>query len=726
MAGKRWMNRCWGVLALVGGLMGLGGCKPAEKAPEASRDATGTAERQLSSPTGVPSKLTSVLKNVSNTPVDPASLRFLFQAFLAHDEQAKYGQRVLVGLQANTNYFYVWLQQAPWKEYVLYCHGNLKNESGPGGDDVPVNSLKFGMAADLDANGSSEIVGLQANTARMYAWDLTQCNDGVAEQTGTQARYVALSPDWGGRNWTGELTDGANTLVAVNDLAYAGAGRWYGQLLNQAPQDQIRGMRSATGYTFIWSLPVVLNQATGNWKWTLKYFLPQADTDGAAVAGSDIRHAFENRKDVNNSNTPVHGKHELITLSEAAGKPRVYVWEDLGTPVRQFKLCNDSSKPCAGPDKRLVFSLDQGFLNGVVANADQPGFVAAFGEVIQVLKDFQAAGYHVVALLNPGIRQSLKGRLVKVLDLLKDQQIPFMFDIYSSDTNSMCTRQPRFSQCHASFEGPVAGPGYIAMQKHPTGDPTDNNSVDFYAARYGPLFEGLRVFEILSVYWSQKVAEACEGKELPVPAYQAGIVEDLIDFTEGPQSNRYVFFTDNKWHNPYERYWTGCAHPDFSTWDPIDDVKSDIQLLVNNNEAGRVLLGYSNNEGVRDHADGYYPHNYRLKNWQQPLIDVRTATGNRLKGIGLSNQTWSTDGHRMLFDETLPPEELAIWTADAFDKGARLVQLEPFYYLFKWDRMQLADWESAMNLTATPWSEAGKPTPELRRFAELMGVTLTH
>jgi len=253
------------------------------------------------------------------------------------------------------------------------------------------------------------------------------------------------------------------------------------------------------------------------------------------------------------------------------------------------------------------------------------------------------------------------------------------------------------------------------MRKHPAGNTEDPAYLDFYVNRYGKRFAGLRIFEILALHWSEWDSKKCHDNKPVVTPYDKNVIEEFLQFAN--KHSMFVFWTDNKWHNPYERYHN---HPECNTWLPIQAVRSDAIMLAAK-YPNVMYLGFANNEGIRIHADGYYPRNYRLGNWHTRLQGIAN-----LKGTALSNQTWITDYHRLLFNETLPPEEFAIWICDAFNRhNVSLVQLEPFWYMFKWDSQVLLDRQTAKDLADTNWSDAGKPTRNLRIVAELLGIDLS-
>src|SRR5688572_22974252 len=97
---------------------------------------------------------------------------------------------------------------------------------------------------------------------------------------------------------------------------------------------------------------------------------------------------------------------------------------------------------------KLVFSVDQGFGNGIVVNGD----TAAMGRVIAALKALQPR-YDVHALFNPQVAD--RSKLDAMLDLLVAAELSFVFDVYTSDAMTLGTS--------TKFNAPADGPHGIAI-----------------------------------------------------------------------------------------------------------------------------------------------------------------------------------------------------------------------------------------------------------------------
>jgi hypothetical protein len=603
----------------------------------------------------------------------------------------EYCQRALVGVHEGTNYYYVWIQRGFWDPYELYSHGELVNRDGIG-----VDNLAFAVLADFDDDGSVELAGLQRGTSFMYGWKLWHGGQGEPFP-----HYERLRP-----SWDGYLENSAHKRVPVDELSFVEAGSWVGKSI-EARHRYVRCLHARNAFQYTWGLPI----EGSVWHLAADGYLKDASGDDVLV--DDLAYVFSNRRDPDDGNRGGERDQLIGVRTGGCRYPSFIVWEDDDRAVRQIPFTVESTPSCT---RTVMFSLDQGFINGLIANAHQPGWPAAMQRILDVLLYFSRR-FTVCALLSPTIKDSLKDRLERVLDALHEAGVPFAFEVYASDIGTMCQEQPRFSTsvcgCPPQEHHCPEARRYQSMVRHPHGTSDDHRYLDYYAEKYKGTFIGMRIFEILSLHWASWVKANCERVPWPSTPYDQAVMREYLDFAR--DHRLFVFWTDNKWNNPYEYFYPACESAV-----PIRVVRQDVRLLAED-YPGLMYLGYSNNEGVRTHSGhGYYPHNYRLTNWHRRLEGI----GN-LKGTALSNQTWTTDGHTMLFDETLPPEEFAVWIADAFNRwGTSIVQLEPFYYLFKWDRTVTADLEDAKDLGATPWDEAGAATDNLRAVADLLGVAL--
>src|SRR6185295_9780462 len=104
-------------------------------------------------------------------------------------------------------------------------------------------------------------------------------------------------------------------------------------------------------------------------------------------------------------------RHELVSVVDDPANPNdgsVVYWEDQPAAVREAPLCKNSASTCA--NRALVFSLDQGAINGIVANSHRPQFDNAFNRIVAVMLRFRSHPYQIYALVNPDIKN--KTRLI--------------------------------------------------------------------------------------------------------------------------------------------------------------------------------------------------------------------------------------------------------------------------------------------------------------------------
>jgi len=102
------------------------------------------------------------------------------------------------------------------------------------------------------------------------------------------------------------------------------------------------------------------------------------------------------------------------------------------------------------PKTRLVFSIDQGFGNGIVANGD----VAVLNRMVTALEPLRAK-YEVSVLLNPMIKD--KQRLKLMLNALAAQKMPFVFDVIPQTASSSARMVRRMHRLIRVMGNPFPG-----------------------------------------------------------------------------------------------------------------------------------------------------------------------------------------------------------------------------------------------------------------------------
>lgn len=590
----------------------------------------------------------------------------------------------VIGLQKDTDYFYVW-KKTGWGKYEgPYIEGHLQNKEGV---SVPVNSLKFVVVTDLLNEGHDQIVGLQAGTNWMYVWSLKDANGKY---------YHRPVVD-------GELRNRTNARVPVDSLKYVFSGDFDG-----CGSDEIRGLQENTSWNYFWTLPVI------DWKFTLKYDGPLHNRDGIDVPVNSLSYIVKSRDDLNGSNNA--GPDILVAIQ----KDWYYVWGFDAKPIWDSDL-----QPSKYTGKKLIFSLEQIWQNGLLNTVSADRIWNTIDKIVDDLNAFKQQ-YDVYALVNPVIKD--KTKLIQFLDYLKTKNVKFFLDIYSSDNEAAS----RVAATHVQVADP-----YRVLSLRPRNElaPTDpmELSLEYYVDKYPNHFAGIRLFEILALnylytYCVHEREDArlgnCRdfellkksGGELFVPKY----IESYLNFVKN--KNLMLFWSDNHWYNPWEIYRDNSRYEmdnfpylRFELSTMIERVKSEVKRLAKL-YPNIIILGYSNNEGVKNWGRVQIPYHYRLKNWHYFL---KTITD--LRNIALSNQSWLSDNDPILFDETTPIEDLILWTFDAFTKGAEIVQFEPFWYFWSWPR---GDLFNPIDPAKLDWNSVGNSTSNLKTLAEFLGIEL--
>lgn len=285
---------------------------------------------------------------------------------------------------------------------------------------------------------------------------------------------------------------------------------------------------------------------------------------------------------------------------------------------------------------RLTFSIDQGFGNGVVANGD----LGAITKMVQALEPLRAK-YEVSVLLNPMIKD--KQRLKLMLDALVAQKMPFVFDVYSSDSFTLGANGP----ANAPFDS-----------SH--GQSISVDQLATFKASYGASLAGLRFMEIFGQDYGIRAMKTTNpelkrpGDKLPGDNFfQPDLAESFIRF-----ANEHAMFVQ----------WADFGWMPFSPWDrEMPNYTEQVKALLRQHP-GVVTVTYNNNEP----NEASIP---RLSTWHTA---VEHFAKEGAAGFGLSNQSWL---HNFTYMDTKPAEIIA-WTRSALDNNCRLIQFEPAWYFF--------------------------------------------
>jgi hypothetical protein len=316
---------------------------------------------------------------------------------------------------------------------------------------------------------------------------------------------------------------------------------------------------------------------------------------------------------------------------------------------------------------RLLFSIDQGFGNGIVANGD----VEALHRMVSALEPLRAK-YEVSVLLNPMIKD--KARLKVMLDKLVTQKMPFVFDVYSSDSFTLGANGPANAPFDSSHGQSISVEQLAAFKES-----------------YGASLAGLRFMEIFGQDYGIRAMKTTNpelkrpGDKLPADAFfRPDLAEGFIRFAK-----EHAMFVQ----------WADFGWMPFSPWDKeMPRYTEQVKALLRKHP-GVVTVTYNNNEP--DEAS--IP---RLSTWHTA---VEPFPKDGAAGYGLSNQSWL---HNFTYMDTKPGEIIA-WTQSALDKNCRLIQFEPSWYFFNLPAGTFELGDSNKVSSGTQRGEARNPLKQL-------------
>ena len=316
---------------------------------------------------------------------------------------------------------------------------------------------------------------------------------------------------------------------------------------------------------------------------------------------------------------------------------------------------------------RLLFSIDQGFGNGIVANGD----LEALHRMVSALEPLRAK-YEVSVLLNPMIKD--KARLKVMLDKLVTQKMPFGFDVYSSDSFTLGANGPANAPFDSSHGQSISVEQLAAFKES-----------------YGASLAGLRFMEIFGQDYGIRAMKTTNpelkrpGDKLPADAFfRPDLAEGFIRFAK-----EHAMFVQ----------WADFGWMPFSPWDKeMPRYTEQVKALLRKHP-GVVTVTYNNNEP--DEAS--IP---RLSTWHTA---VEPFPKDGAAGYGLSNQSWL---HNFTYMDT-KPEEIIAWTQSALDKNCRLIQFEPSWYFFNLPAGTFELGDSNKVSSGTQRGEARNPLKQL-------------
>ncbi|MFQ3548593.1 MAG: hypothetical protein SNJ70_02430 [Armatimonadota bacterium] len=284
---------------------------------------------------------------------------------------------------------------------------------------------------------------------------------------------------------------------------------------------------------------------------------------------------------------------------------------------------------------KIVFSLDQGFANGIISQNDKLAAV----RVCRALKPLEEH-YDVYLLVNPIIED--KEKLNSILDILVGMDMKFIFDVYSSDS------------CTIGSIGTGVKPYDTAY-----GISISMQELGEYKKKYGKHFAGLRIFETFAFCFTVVQVKGNHPEWLHP---DTKLPEDM--FFQKKIAEQFVKFAKD---NDMFVQWSDMHTLEFASWDEHQKDRTEALIELLREYPNIIYVTYANNEADENSVQ-------RLGYWEKAVIGF---VNDGAKGFGLSNQSWIRK------DETSTSiDEMIAWTVDAIEKGSAIVQFEPVWYWF--------------------------------------------
>lgn len=326
----------------------------------------------------------------------------------------------------------------------------------------------------------------------------------------------------------------------------------------------------------------------------------------------------------------------------------------LNTQIQAAAISTTESKV------KLIFSIDQSFGNGIVVQNDQ----VAARRIIRALEPLKGK-YDVFVLLNPEVKD--KSRLENTLNTLKKMKMPFVLDVYTSDSYTLgsCTE---INEPYDSSHALSISMEYLAKIK----------------SKYGKYLAGLRFMEVFGQDFTVRAIKttnpewARPAEKLPSDnVFQGKYAEQFIKFAE--ENKMFVQWADFHWYTA-------------ASWDaPQKEYEKIVKDLLKK-YPGVVTITYNNNEPLEQSVP-------KLDTWSEI---VKGFTKDDDAGYGLSDQSWIRGDHMKT-----APEEIAAWAESALRKGCKLIQFEPVWYFFK---LPIGTFEFNSYSNKPEWKDRGMGT----------------
>lgn len=574
------------------------------------------------------------------------------------------------GIQKDDGWFYLWdvdprASGTDCKSEQRYsrpiCSTQLKNYSG---SPIPGAWLSFLGMMDLDGSGQRNyLIGIQGTSSNwIYIWrvDPMICEHGLS-----------LVADGALKNYQG-------TPVPVSSMHSVLVGDF-----DRDGKDELRVLQKGGSWNYVWKIDatnrVISLFSDGNLR----------NSQGALVSVDSL--TFVDVADLDGYNTSDIQETSLIAIQSSSWG---YRWGLQENAVSNFPLCTENN--CA--QKSLLFSLDQGFSNGLPrSNLSTSEAAVAYNRIFGVFRELQSK-YSVYILVNPLVANKTDhADFYALLDIIAGQGFKFVIEVYSSDNKTISLRQQSISNV-ADVRygiGPMVGGAAAA--------PVTLQEVQ---EKYGSSFAGIRIFETAAQEYSEiacKSVSACEGyiaNYIVDDFFQESKADPYVAFAKA--NGKFVLVADHLW-GP----WDGSAQATLAKF------RASISNL-SQRYPETLYTAYSNNES---YGSAQRSGLHRIKDWNTYLQFI----GN--KGIALSNQSWMCDRKPGFDHNSCPPEYMVLWTGDALrNKGASLVQFEPFWYLFNWKTGSITNYVQPADFQDP---NLGKPTPNMCMLSKSLGVSLS-
>lgn len=317
---------------------------------------------------------------------------------------------------------------------------------------------------------------------------------------------------------------------------------------------------------------------------------------------------------------------------------------------------------------RLLFSIDQGFGNGLVVNGDK----AALQRIFQALRTLRPR-YDVYAIINPQIAN--RANVMTAMDLCMGSGVPFFLTIQSSDGMTLGSFTPPNEPVDPTH-GVTISPQQLLQ----------------YKFRYGKHLAGIQFFEVFSQDFTLRAGRTKEPTWIN-PKWKLPAKED--SFFSIDLMRDYFRIA---WDRRMQVQWSDWHWTHFADWDKEQFPQEEAFKKLLAEFPGLVTVTYANNEPNEDSAK-------RLANWPEAMLPFVKAGA---RDFGLSCQSWLRKD-----EQKTPVSDMIEWTKNALDSGAAMIQYEPVWYFFK---AQRGVFENGW----TPAADYGTPTENFVKLAAFL------